>query len=412
MQETVNTKPLKLKRKLHRNTPTTNSQQNIMFVEGDNENISSLSFVGYIQQNYKFSLDGILLEKEYLNDFISELSIEHKIDSYKFKFDYEFNIYESSDFIIRTKRHNGNHKTIVYLSAKSLGTLEYLNTILDKYKDEISESEVLIKSYYFRMNGVLDYFSKNKTIKDFNLNKMYYPYLNIEELFKQYLMSEDNILLLTGEPGTGKTALTDSYMEFFIKSEFVKRFANKEGPIEFKVAYIKNENILSTDEFWVELQHCSYDLIILDDLDYSLLPRTQEISTNEDINKNKFISNLLSFTDGIFDENSKTKFIITTNKEVKEIDTAILRKGRTFDILNLRALTNTEAKNVWLSEKLKISDFDKLFKDKNKILPCDIGSEITKMKMADKYNLKIQSYVNESGISMYSKSKEKRKIGF
>jgi hypothetical protein len=50
---------------------------------------------------------------------------------------------------------------------------------------------------------------------------------------------------------------------------------DKEGPINFPVAYVKNEAILSTDEFWVELQYYDYRLIILDDLDFSLLPRTQ-----------------------------------------------------------------------------------------------------------------------------------------
>ena len=106
-------------------------------------------------------------------------------------------------------------------------------------------------------------------------------------------------------------------------------------------------------------------------------------------------------------------FIITTNKETKEIDVAILRKGRTFDILNLRALNNAEAKDVWLSEGLKADKFmSSIFKDSDNILPCDLGSEISKIKASEKYGIEIKPYVKEDGISMYSNAKTKRKIGF
>jgi len=79
---------------------------------------------------------------------------------------------------------------------------------------------------------------------------------------------------------------------------------------EVSVAYVKNEKILSTDEFWNNLSSQNYQLVILDDLDYALLPRTQAVSTGEDVDKNAFISQLLSFTDGIFENGNNTKFIM------------------------------------------------------------------------------------------------------
>ena len=387
------------------------------FVVNDTDYLHDLSFVSYVQENYPFSLNAFKIEFECLDDFIVNIQ---KIDPSKTLSRYEFKqqsynliILENKNFIVRCKKYKENSKLDVFISANNLDDLDKLTKVTNSFENEVLESEVTIDCFYMSQGGRVECYTKMKTIKDFYLNEKYYPYLNTGELFKQYIMSEDNILLLTGKPGTGKTALTDSYMKFSIESEFVKKYLEKEGPIEFKVAYVKNENILSTDDFWVQLQYNIYDLIILDDLDYSLLPRTQEISTQEDVNKNKFISNLLSYTDGIFDENTKTKFIITTNKETKEIDVAILRKGRTFDILNLRALNNAEAKDVWLSEGLEVDKFmSSIFKDSDNILPCDLGSEISKIKASEKYGIEIKPYVKEDGISMYSNAKTKRKIGF
>lgn len=388
-----------------------NREDNVNFTHSDRDDLHDLSIISYVQKNYKFSAQPYKIEHNSIISLENDLT-HYNLEKYQIKQqDISLTILKNNDFIIRLKKFPNENKVYVHLSADNLETLEIISKIINNHENELLDSEINVSSYYITMNGKLEQHNKSKTIEDFSLNKLYYPYLNIEELFKQFIMSDDNILVLTGLPGTGNPALTDSYMEFFLKSEFVKKFFKKEGPTHFPVAYVKNETILSTDEFWVELQYNNYNLIILDDLDYSLLPRTQEISTQEDINKNKFISNLLSYTDGIFDENSKTKFIITTNKEVREIDSAILRKGRTFDILKLRSLSADEALNVWVSEGLEKEKFKEIFKDE-KILPCDLGSEISKLKAALKYNSKITSYVNEDGISLYNSSKKEKRMGF
>ena len=206
-------------------------------------------------------------------------------------------------------------------------------------------------------------------------------------MFNQYILSENNILLLCGVAGGGKTELGNLYMKFLLKSSLFREKieSSPDESLDIKVAYIKNEKILSTDQFWLTLQEDRYDLVFLDDLDYGLLPRTQEISSSEDIDKNKFISNLLSFTDGIFESSQTTKFIITTNREVGDIDSAILRKGRTFDILNLRPLTNKESKKIWTSNGLSSELFEDTFGHKKEILACDLGSEISDVKAQEKF---------------------------
>lgn len=222
------------------------------------------------------------------------------------------------------------------------------------------------------------------------------------------------------------TKLGDAFMKHLLETTDIKIINKKDEMTQeledtvidiitqesegIKVAYVKNEDILSQDIFWNILRDDEYHLVFLDDLDYSLLPRTQTIATGMDVEKNKFVSHLLSFTDGIFESGNKTKFIITTNKEIGDIDTAVLRKGRTFDILELRELHNKEARDIWISNGLAENDFEEAM-GQDKVLQADLGSTITMAKKAIEKNVELKPYVLEDGISMYMKTKNPKKLG-
>ena len=57
---------------------------------------------------------------------------------------------------------------------------------------------------------------------------------------------------------------------------------------------------------------------------------------------------------------NKTKIIITTNKNLDEIDSAIIRPGRCFDILKFKPLSYNQAKYIWEKEFL-LKEFEKYF---------------------------------------------------
>ena len=144
----------------------------------------------------------------------------------------------------------------------------------------------------------------------------------------------------------------------------------------FNVAYVKSTDILAMDEFWRTLQKELPDFVILDDLDYMLTKRESEVMTSDDAKKNAFLNQLLSYTDGV--QKNKTKFIITTNQHFDDVDSALLRKGRLFNILEFRTLHNSEALKIWLEAELNEDEFRKLFQDD--VLQSDLGSEIAKRK--------------------------------
>lgn len=281
--------------------------------------------------------------------------------------------------------------------------------INEKNEEVFAKDASIIKT----INGLVKVKNKKIIKKDFVYDvALPYPHLytttngiihhntRLGDMFMQYLLDEAD-LQETRKKSTIRETIDDAILEVNVVLQ------ESEG---VKVAYIKNEEILSMDLFWNILQEEEHCLIFLDDLDFSLLPRTQNISTSEDNQKNKFISNLLSFTDGIFDAGNKTKFVITSNRDVSEIDTAVLRKGRTFDILNLRHLKHEEASKIWLNSGLPLEEFNEEFQEET-VLQADLGSTISLKIKAKDQNKQIEPYIKEEGISVYKKIKNPKKVG-
>lgn len=370
----------------------------------------------YANKGFKLSSSLIKLKKDRMEHFLEKVMLKYgdlKISTMEVG-NYFKKVCVNDSFIIDVSYQKNTSVFEVRFFAKFYEVLDGLSNIVKDYEDYVTESEIMI-DYFFMSSQGLKRTTTFKNLSDFETSsKEYYPYLDISEMYNQFLLSDNSILILCGEPGTGKSQLGNLFMKHMLTSEIFSEREGLDEPYSISCAYIKNEQILSDDSFWADLTTSNLDLVFLDDLDYSLLPRTREISSDLDVKKNKFISYFLSFTDGIFLENKRTKFIITTNKDVSEIDTAILRKGRTFDILNLRALFNDEAKNIWQLEDLPIEMFEDRFSTKEKVLACDLGSEITELKAAIKHNRERKPYTLEEGISIYSSSKIKnnKSLGF
>jgi SpoVK/Ycf46/Vps4 family AAA+-type ATPase len=256
--------------------------------------------------------------------------------------------------------------------------------------------------------------------KDIEASTDYYPYLNTDLLFKRYFMSDESILLLTGEPGVGKSKLVSLMFKYILENfADMEKYLNKstmdfEDERSLNIIYVKNEEILGQDQFWTILNKTDSSIVFLDDADNCLLPRKNgsDVSTQSDIDRNKFINNLLSFTDGVYKNN--IKFIITTNRDVKTLDPAALRKGRTFDILNLRNLTPVEALTIWKKNKLNEKDFTEKYKDEKTISAAELGSDISNTLKSLSNNVSLDSYCLEENISIYKTTKNirQKKLGF
>ena len=222
---------------------------------------------------------------------------------------------------------------------------------LDLYHDGTkSKSEIeqdLKAADDFKFNGLFStinwyYSSKGEVastrlceVHDINIYDEAYPYIEegIESYINRFLQSTETVLVLIGPPGTGKTRLTKYLMSKLVVP----------GEYRTEVAYTTSQEVIERDEFFLEFIRSDSRLMILEDIDLKLKSRNDG---------NMFMHKLLGASDGIIEIPDK-KIILTTNlNNVRDIDEALLRPGRAFDVLRTRLLTEPETEK--LSAKLGI----------------------------------------------------------
>lgn len=216
------------------------------------------------------------------------------------------------------------------------------------------------------------------TTKDFeHLLVDMYPGIMLTEMMESYSNSSESNMILTGEPGTGKTCFAKMMMAFY--ALFLKR--------DIDVIYVKDRELLKMDSFWANMSARKPDMMILDDLDDELRPRTE--------GRNEIVNNMLSFSDGIFEVD--TKIIITTNLTDNAIDKALIRPGRCFEILSLPQLTGDQALSVWTDTfKAPVIEFHNRFgKSPHKISQAALMSEHSRHLKSD-----IPTYLVDPSISI------------
>lgn len=154
----------------------------------------------------------------------------------------------------------------------------------------------------------------------------FYPALRagggLTAYYERYMASDSNILVLIGPPGTGKTS--------FIRGLLLHAQADA------IVSY--DPDILSDDEIFADFMSDSERFMILEDADSFLASRGKSGNT--------IMHKFLNVGDGLISTRGK-KIVFSTNlPSIRDIDEALLRPGRCFDILRFDRLTPAEAKLV------------------------------------------------------------------
>lgn len=325
---------------------------------------------------------------------------------------------DKTQVIIKILKDSEVHAEYEYFDSKQNREIEEPCVLIVYFKDSVdgtniskiiaghcvkeARSEVCIRKMSIASNGSLSvsapsFMNLNNTDE---YKSCYYPYLNTDELFKQYTLADEAIIVLSGDPGLGKTKLVNMYLRYLMENGNILLDDDDLGMVD--AVYVKNEDVLISDEFWNYLRESKPNVVILDDIDTYLTARTKSVRSEQEFRHNKFISNFLSFSDGLFSEEKRIKFLLTTNMESSTIDKALLRKGRMFNILKLRALHYEEAKSIWEREGLGES-FEDNFKE-GAITPAELGSLIKSLKSAKENDTIYEPYILEEGISVLETS--------
>lgn len=139
--------------------------------------------------------------------------------------------------------------------------------------------------------------------------------------------NKSGLYLFYGTPGTGKS----TYIRYLIRSINKKaifippRLAGNMDSPEFTELLIRNEN----------------SLFIIED--------AEELLQSRDAGRSSSISMLLNLTDGILGESLNIQVIATFNTELRNIDKALLRKGRLLSMYEFKPLNEEKSKLLAMS---------------------------------------------------------------
>ncbi|WP_157558642.1 AAA family ATPase [Microscilla marina] len=171
------------------------------------------------------------------------------------------------------------------------------------------------------------FFTEDVKTKDFDLNigELYNDdFQEVHETIMESLTADRaGLILLHGDPGTGKT----SYIKGLITKHPGQAFI-----------FIQNEfvNELLRPDFVSFLLNHKNAVLIIEDAEKVIITREQS-------NANSVVSTILQLTDGLFSDYLNIKIICTFNTSIEKIDKALLRKGRMIAYYDFKPLKGEKA---------------------------------------------------------------------
>lgn len=142
--------------------------------------------------------------------------------------------------------------------------------------------------------------------------------------------NEAGIILLHGDPGTGKTTYIKHLISKFLDKEFIfiqNDFVKDLLKPSFIAFLLRNKNVI----------------LIIEDAE-------KVVVTRENASDDSVVSTILQLTDGLFSDFLNIKIICTFNTTIDRLDKALLRKGRMIAKYKFAALT--PEKTAALAQKL------------------------------------------------------------
>lgn len=158
-----------------------------------------------------------------------------------------------------------------------------------------------------------------------------YPFVEkpLKEYYDSFYKSSANVLICIGEPGTGKTTFLRGML----------------ASLNISAMLSYDASTFDSDQFFVNFMGSSSGAMIVEDADIMLTPRTDG---------NSSMQRFLNAGDGLVTLPQR-KLIFTTNlPNTKNIDPALVRSGRCFDVLRFRKLAPAEIASLCADMRIQM----------------------------------------------------------
>lgn len=188
-----------------------------------------------------------------------------------------------------------------------------------------------------------------------------YPFLKDEHLhdyYDRYMQSSASILLLIGPPGTGKTTFIRGLLQHQKASALVT----------YEAA------ILEKDYVFARFIESDEEIMVIEDADAFLMSRKEG---------NLMMHKFLNVSDGLITAKGKKMIFSTNLPSIKDVDSALIRPGRCFDILTFGSMNQEEATRAATALNIPLEEnkeswtiaeiFNKQVQAPNAIKPNKIG---------------------------------------
>ena len=246
------------------------------------------------------------------------------------------NTHNRKSFLLHISHHNDEDPCRAILLYRNRVDIEPLIKILEDFvtDNKLKEIGLIVKDEF----GLTLKDFELTAGEEFNIKDNYNDdFVEVDEKITKHLStkSKKGLILLHGEPGTGKTT-------------YIKHLADK---IEKQIIFVPPmmAGAISDPGFIPFLMKHPDSILIIEDAETAIKDRSITGNANA-------VSNILNLTDGILGECLKIQIVATFNTERTQIDKALLRKGRLvtdykFENLNVNK-TNKLLKKLGVKEKV------------------------------------------------------------
>lgn len=274
---------------------------------------------------------------------------------------------------------------------------DYIAVVSGYLKKHIRKhvENVIPVNFYYLDNGQVKSTTKSIKVNE-KFSTLLYPTIDGGSIFEGYIADSSPILIITGQPGTGKSVLTKLIVDNLINNRIARMndasSYDEDGDDEDNIYYVKDSGISENDKFWLDILRNNPPAVVFDDLDYQLRDRKEG---------NIFMDKLVSLSDG-FVSIGDTKIIITTNFGALKMDEALMRPGRLYDHIELRPLTVSEVAAVLVDYKTEHKIFYEYLKNNvngNK-------NEKSELTLADIFEVFKGLELQKKGNKLYRKCKQ------